>query len=199
LSGVENPTRILPINCLNTRQWKSQVNYFGQEAFLFEGTIRENLNWGHGKRSNEEIWTALEKVHAADFVRKLPRQLESLITHSGANFSGGQKQRLALARAFLRPSSLLILDEATSHLDAYHQTLLLNTLLALKRTTTILVVSHSEWLLTGVDGIIELDDGHFKSRMPANCAPPSPSCPGPTESHLGHRCSFFLELSSPHD
>jgi ATP-binding cassette subfamily C protein len=146
----------------NARQWRSQVSYFNQDAFLFEGSIRENLTWSERAASDSELWEALEKVGAADFVQSLPLKLDADVKNSGANFSGGQRQRLALARVFLRRPSLLILDEATSHLDIYHQQALLKTLLALRGTVTIVVVSHSDFFLNNADTIIEINDGYLQ-------------------------------------
>ncbi len=146
----------------DVRQWRSQIAYLNQEAFVFEASIRENLTWGEQVASDAELWSALTKAQAADFVRALPEKLDTLVKNSGDNFSGGQKQRLALARIFLRRPALIVLDEATSHLDSYHQEALMKTLLSLKGESTILFASHSESFLKMADIILNINDGSME-------------------------------------
>ena len=96
------------------RQW---VGIVPQQAMLFTGTIRDNMRWAAPEATDEEIWAALEIAQAADFVRGKPGMLDAPVETAGRNFSGGQRQRLTIARALVSRPRILILDDSASALD----------------------------------------------------------------------------------
>lgn len=122
--------------------WRHSVAYVAQDTYLFPGSIRANLCWLSGPRSESEIWSVLEHADAAEFVNTLPLGLEHLLGERGEGLSGGQRQRLALARALLCNPDLLVLDEVTSQLDAQSEERVFASLASLRGTMTILVIAH---------------------------------------------------------
>jgi ATP-binding cassette subfamily C protein len=140
--------------------WHLGLAYVPQESSILDGTVRENLTWGDNESDDQEIETALTRAAAADFVARLPQGLETRVGERGVRLSGGEKQRLALARALLRRPSLLVLDEATSALDRENQQIILEALRSLHGQMTVLIVTHRyEEILSLVDGIIRIESG----------------------------------------
>lgn len=130
---------------VDVRSWKldplrSQISQVPQTAVLFTGTIRENLQWGKEDATDEECWEALRIAQAEDFVRQLPKGLETKVMENGKNFSGGQKQRLTIARALIAKPELLILDDSLSALD-YQTDLNLRKALQTSLDTTVIIIS----------------------------------------------------------
>lgn len=122
--------------------WRARVAYAGQDAYLFHGTVRDNLAWGNPPGDDAAIWHALDTVQAADLVRALPLGLETLVGDRGALLSGGERQRLALARAILRGGELLVLDEATSAVDLATESRIFAALRAGLGRGMMLVIAH---------------------------------------------------------
>jgi ABC-type multidrug transport system fused ATPase/permease subunit len=131
-----------------------------QKAVLFSGTVRSNLLWGNPEATDEQLWDALENACAADFIRALPEGLDAPVTKGGSNFSGGQRQRLTIARAFVSDASVLILDDSGSALDYATEQKLRGSLHAMKGRT-ILYVSQRAGALTSCDRILVLEDGEL--------------------------------------
>ncbi len=140
------------LDTLDMQHWRSQVGYVPQEVFLFNDTIRNNILLGRA-HSDQEVREALAKAGALDFVSATPLGLDSLVGEQGRMFSGGQRQRLMIARALLARPKLLILDEATSGQDQDTQSTLLNTISALKRDMAVLAISHSDEVLGIADSV----------------------------------------------
>lgn len=130
-----------------------------QKTQLFSGTIRSNLLWGNENASDEELWKALEIAQAADFVRKIDLELDAPVEQGGRNFSGGQRQRLTIARALVSDPEILILDDSASALDFVTDAALRRAIQELKQTMTLFIVSQRAASIRHADFIIVLDDG----------------------------------------
>jgi ABC-type multidrug transport system fused ATPase/permease subunit len=138
---------------------RASVAYVGQEPFLFEDSLRLNLCWGCPPVTDEVIWDALETVGAAGIARGLDGELDGRIRVEGMRFSGGERQRLRLARALLRRPRLLVLDEATNALDPDAEAEVLRAVLAARGGATVLIVSHRVANLRLADHVILLESG----------------------------------------
>ncbi|MDX8521725.1 ABC transporter ATP-binding protein [Mesorhizobium dulcispinae] len=167
LLGLLEPTegRILAdgveITAQNRRAWRSQVAYVPQDVFLLHDTIAANLRLAAPQAGDEELWAALRKAHAADFVERLDRRLETLVGDRGIRLSGGERQRIALARALLRKPSLLILDEATSALDWQNQSLIAQSIEELRGQMTILTIAHRPSMIAFADWVVAIENGRI--------------------------------------
>lgn len=144
---------------LSTKDLRSRVGVVPQKAALFAGTIRENLLWGRENATEEELWQALETAQAAGFVREKPKGLEEPVAQGGKNFSGGQKQRLTIARALVRRPEILILDDSASALDFATDAALRKALKEMPGAPTVFIVSQRASSLSHADQIVVLEDG----------------------------------------
>lgn len=145
----------------NLKEWRSWVAYVPQKAELFRGTIRSNLTLGlKYEPSDQELWHALDMAQAADFVRDKELGLDERVESFGRNFSGGQRQRLTIARALMRPAPFLILDDSTSALDYLTESRLLAAIRENLTSTSLIIISQRTNSLKAVDQILVLDKGH---------------------------------------
>ena len=151
----------IPINKNFPGYWKDQIGYVAQETFLFNETIRLNLLLAQPKANEKDIIDALKLASANEFVSKLPEGLDTVIGDRGVKFSGGERQRLALARALLRKPSLLILDEATSNLDSKNEKKILKAIDDLHGEITILIIAHRLSTIENADYIYLIDEGQI--------------------------------------
>lgn len=141
--------------------WRQKIAYVTQDIFLFNNTVRSNLSWVANKTLNDnEIWQALSLAAAKDFVIALPHGLDTLIGDRGVRLSGGEKQRLAIARALLAEPQLLILDEATSALDHENEQKIQHALKQLHGRLTIIIIAHRETTIAHADQVIALNTPH---------------------------------------
>jgi len=138
---------------------RERIAWVPQEPVLFAGTVRDAVRVGKPNATEAEVWNALERAHGAEFVRALPRGLDTAVGERGAQLSGGQRQRLAIARAFVREPSLLLLDEPTSSLDAASEALVQAGLSELKAGRTTLVIAHRLSTVRTADLIVVLEAG----------------------------------------
>lgn len=143
------------------RAWREQIGYVPQETFLFHDSVRENLLWARPEATEDELWRALESAAAADFVAALPNGLNTLVGDRGILISGGERQRLALARALLRRPTLLILDEATSSLDSENEVRIQGAIENLPERITIVLVTHRLSTVRRADMIYVIDRGNL--------------------------------------
>ncbi|MDD2774332.1 MAG: ABC transporter ATP-binding protein [Gallionella sp.] len=140
--------------------WRHSIAYIPQETQIQNGTIRENLSWGNTVAQEADIARALSQAALATWVQRLPLGLDTQVGEKGVKLSGGEKQRLALARALLRRPQLLILDEATSALDPDNHRLVLDAIRTLHGQMTVLIVTHRIDELTGlIDGVVRVEKG----------------------------------------
>lgn len=148
-----------PLGSAGLQAWRRQVGYVPQDPFLFHDTVRANLLWGSPDASEEECWEALRMAAAADFVSRLSGGLDAVVGDRGILVSGGERQRLVLARALLRHPALLVLDEATSALDARSELDVQAAIRGLRGRTTVLVISHRLSTVRDADVIHVIDRG----------------------------------------
>ncbi len=138
---------------------RSQIGIVTQDTVLFDETIASNITYGTPGASREEVEAAARAAHAHEFIITLPDQYETRIGERGQKLSGGQRQRVAIARALLRNSPILILDEATSSLDAESELLVQDALQTLMRNRTSFVIAHRLSTVRRADAIIVLERG----------------------------------------
>jgi len=136
-----------------------RIGLVPQKAFLFSGTIASNLRFGKADATDEELWTALRIAQAESFVRDLPEGLESPVSQSGANFSGGQRQRLAIARALVKRPAVYVFDDSFSALDLRTDANLRAALAREVRNATIVIVAQRVGTIMTADQIVVLDGG----------------------------------------
>jgi len=136
--------------------WRTGLGYLPQEPFFIDGTLRENLVWDSSAITDEEIWDVLGQVNATHLAERFRKGLDAFVVNYQFTFSGGECQRLALARVLLRKPSLLLLDEATSSLDPENESTIMEVLVKLKERITIVFVTHRESVTKWFDSVIKL-------------------------------------------
>lgn len=147
--------------------WKRSIGYLPQDSFFIEGTPRENLVWDSTQYIDDNrIWEVLMAVNAMHLIKRLDGGLDEHVVNYHYTFSGGERQRLALARVLLREPSLLLLDEATSSLDADNEEQIMRVITSLKKQVTILFVTHNTTLKPFFDNIIQLDESVYVNGFP---------------------------------
>jgi ABC transporter fused permease/ATP-binding protein len=152
--GMDNLS--IPVSSL-----RSQMAIVPQDIFLFGGTIRENIAYGKTGATNEMIEDSARKANAWEFIRKLPKGLDTPVGERGTQLSGGQRQRIAIARAVLKDPKILILDEATSSLDSESERLVQDALEKLMKGRTSIVIAHRLSTIRKADLILVLDNGRI--------------------------------------
>ena len=153
----------VPLSADVLSHWRDQISYVSQDPFLFHDTIRHNLMWGAPQSTEEDLWSALRLAGAEGLVRGMDQGLETVVGERGTLVSGGERQRLAMARAVLRKPRLLILDEATNAIDIVGERRLLEQLSALNPRPTVVVIAHRVESLSLCDRVLVLEDGCFGS------------------------------------
>ena len=151
----------VPITELSKEWLRDQTGFVTQENFLFNTSLRENLQIAKPGATDEEIWQALDAANASAFVRQLPEGLDTIAGERGVRFSGGEKQRLSIARALLKNPPLLLLDEATSALDNRTERLVQQALERLRSDRTCFVIAHRLSTVQQADCIHVMQDGQI--------------------------------------
>ncbi len=141
---------------LNLISLRRKIGYVPQESNFFNSTIKENLLWSNPKASDEDFFKILDMVKLENLVNSLPENLNTNIGQMGNNISGGQKQRLSLARALIKKPEILLLDEPTSSLDEQSENIIKDTLIKLKDRVTIILISHKKNMIEIADSIYEI-------------------------------------------
>ena len=165
-------------------QLRGLVGIVPQQAVLFTGTIRDNMQWAAPGATDEEIWQALEIAQAAEFVRGKPGMLDALVETAGRNFSGGQRQRLTIARALVPKPRILILDDSASALDFATDAALRKAIKEKTQGMTVFIVSQRAASVQRADHILVLDDGRLVGDAP--------------HAELLHSCKVYKEICLSH-
>ncbi|MEO7986235.1 MAG: ABC transporter ATP-binding protein [Gemmatimonadales bacterium] len=149
---------------IRRRDYRRHLGVVLQETFLFDGTIADNIRYGAPGATDTALHAAARLAHCEEFVRRLPDGYDTRIGERGVQLSGGQRQRVAMARALLKDPRILILDEATSHLDSESEALIQDGLRALRRGRTTFVIAHRLSTVRDADEILVLDGGEIVER-----------------------------------
>ncbi|MFE9661103.1 ABC transporter transmembrane domain-containing protein [Streptomyces sp. NPDC005955] len=152
-----------PVGDWELSRLRAAIGYVEQDAPVLSGTLRDNLLLGNPSASEDDIRQVIRTTRLSALVERLPDGLGTLVGHRGTKLSGGERQRVAIARALLRRPRLLMLDEATSQLDAVNEAALRDTVAEVARTTTVLVVAHRLSTVTLADRIVVMDAGRVRA------------------------------------
>jgi len=150
-----------PLSSIGLKDWRRRVGYVAQETVLFHDTVLANITWARPDATREQVERAARLAHAHEFISRLPNGYDTLVGQRGAQLSGGERQRIALARALVTEPQLLVLDEATSNLDAESERTVQNAIDSLRSTMTILVVAHRLATVRHADVIYVLEGGRI--------------------------------------
>lgn len=137
----------------------SRFSFVFQDVYLFDDTVRNNLKFGNPNATDEEMIEVAKKAKCHDFIQKMPEGYDTVLQEGGSNLSGGERQRISIARAMLKPSRFVILDEATSSVDPENEAELLTALKNLLRDKTVIVIAHKLSTVRNADQIVVLDQG----------------------------------------
>ena len=148
-----------PLHNLDLDDLRSHVAMVSQETYLFNDTLAENILMARPDATDAEVRTAIEQASLTDFVTNLPDGLQTTVGERGVRLSGGQRQRVAIARAFLKDAPVLVLDEATSHLDAVNEAFVHNALQQLMHGRTTLIIAHRLSTVRNASQIVVMDAG----------------------------------------
>ncbi|MCF6165075.1 Multidrug resistance ABC transporter ATP-binding and permease protein [Furfurilactobacillus rossiae] len=149
------------ITDISLKDWRSQIGYVSQDSAIMAGTIRHNLTYGASQKySDDELWHVLQLAYADQFVRDMPSGLDTQVGERGVKVSGGQRQRLAIARAFLRDPKILMLDEATASLDSESEAMVQKALGELMHGRTTFIIAHRLSTIVDADKIYFIEHGH---------------------------------------
>ena len=149
------------INDINLNSLRNEISLVSQDIILFDDTIRANILYGNKLASDQDLIQACKFAAAQDFVEKLPNKYETVIGENGIKLSGGQKQRLSIARAILKNSSIILLDEATSSLDSESESVIQKAIENLTKNKTTIIIAHRLSTVMNCDKILVFDDGRI--------------------------------------
>jgi ATP-binding cassette, subfamily B, bacterial MsbA len=149
------------INTINLNSLRKEISIVSQDVILFDDTIRSNILYGNASASDDEIINACKFAAAQDFIEKLPNKYETIIGENGIKLSGGQKQRLSIARAILKDSPIILLDEATSSLDSESEAVIQKAIENLTKNKTTIIIAHRLSTIMNCDKILVFDNGQI--------------------------------------
>lgn len=150
-----------PLSSLGMSTWRAQIAWVPQAPHLFHASIEENIRLARPNATLDQVRWAAQQAHADTFIRALPRQYATVVGEQGARLSGGQAQRIALARAFLKDAPFLILDEATANLDPQHEAHLQDSMARLMQGRTVLIIAHRLNTVVRADNILVIEGGQL--------------------------------------
>jgi ATP-binding cassette subfamily C protein CydD len=151
----------VPLESIAPAAWRAQIAWVSQKPYLFSGTVEDNIRAGDGSATTEQIIAAAEAANAHSFIMRLPQGYKTPVGERGATLSGGQAQRIAIARAFLKDAPLLILDEPTANLDAENEAQIIEALRRLSYGRTVLSIAHRTHTVRDADAIYMMDGGRI--------------------------------------
>jgi ABC-type multidrug transport system fused ATPase/permease subunit len=168
------------VRSLSLRSLRQQIAIVSQRPVIFARSVRENITYGNEEASLEEVRAAARKAYAAEFIEHWPRQYETILGEFGTSVSGGQRQRIAIAQAFLKRSSILIFDEATSEIDVDSERKIHAALNELRRGKTTFLIAHRHTVMEMAERIVVMDVGQIVDAG--------------THAELMQRCPLYVAL-----
>ena len=144
---------------ITIKSLREEVSMVSQETTLFDDTVKNNIKYANENATDEEINEVAKLSHCDEFINNLPNKFETLIGENGVRLSGGEKQRLSIARAMLKKSSIILLDEATSSLDSETETKIQEALRILTKNKTTIVIAHRLSTILNSNNIYVIDSG----------------------------------------
>ncbi|MFS8631511.1 MAG: ATP-binding cassette domain-containing protein, partial [Bacillales bacterium] len=146
---------------IDKKELRQAIGLVSQEAYLFTGTIRDNIQWGKENAADDEIVEAAKKANIHDFIMTLPQGYDTIVGERGTKLSGGEKQRISIARAVLKNPRIIILDEATSSVDTRTEIQIQRAIKKLMQGKTSFVIAHRLSTIRNADLILVMDDGEI--------------------------------------
>lgn len=156
------------INEINTSDLRKMQSFVTQDTYLFNDTIANNIGIAKENATMEEIIAAAKKASIHDFIMSLPKGYDSKVGELGGNLSGGEKQRIGIARAFLHDAPMILLDEPTSNLDSLNEGIILKSLMESKENKTIIIVSHRKSTMNIADVVLDVEKNTLKGKSRAS-------------------------------
>jgi ATP-binding cassette subfamily C protein CydD len=154
----------VPIERIPPQEWRKHIAWVPEHPYLFHATVAENIRLGCPSAPLADVIEAAQLARAHAFIQEMPQEYDTMIGERGLNLSGGEAQRISLARAFLKNAPLLILDEATSYLDAENQAAVLEAITRLEQGRTVLIIAHRLSTVCNADQIIVMDTGRVVAK-----------------------------------
>lgn len=152
------------IRDMSLSDYNTQIAYVSQDSFLFNTSIRENIRMGKPSASNEEVEKIARKSGCYDFIMGLENGFDTIVGGSGAHLSGGERQRISIARAMLKNSPILILDEATAYTDPENEAIIQKSISELSKEKTLIVIAHRLSTIIDADQIVVIKDGNIEAK-----------------------------------
>ena len=149
----------IPVKEMNSGELLENISMVFQDVYLFRDTIEANIRMGRSDATHEDVVEAAKKAACHDFIMSLPDGYETMVGEGGSTLSGGEKQRISIARALLKDAPVILLDEATSSLDPENEVLIQQAISALVENKTVIVIAHRLQSVCNADQIVVLKDG----------------------------------------
>ena len=154
----------VPMKDIEPESLMSRISMVFQDVYLFQDTIRDNIRFGKPGATDEGIIAAAEKACCHDFIMRLPQGYDTMVGEGGCTLSGGEKQRISIARAILKDAPIILLDEATASLDPENEVEVQKAIDTLIKGRTVIVIAHKLKTIMNADRIVVLEDGRVKEQ-----------------------------------